>query len=137
MFNLKKGVHKYSVGCVVNFLFVAVKPKEVRILSPVYNMTAGDVVELVCQSSGSRPSAKLSWWRGETRMDEIGESVSDDGLVTTSFLTFVPSVDDNGKFITCSATNPQFPQYKMDDGWQMNVKCKQPDPKETIIHKYM
>lgn len=57
-------------------------------------------------------------------MDEIAESISDDGFVTTSFLTFVPSVDDDGKYLSCSATNPQIPDFKLEDGWVMNVKCE-------------
>ncbi|CAG2113822.1 unnamed protein product, partial [Medioppia subpectinata] len=97
------------------------KPKEVRILTPVYNMSAGERLELVCQSSGSRPPAKIQWWKGGALMEHIGESTSDDGSVTTNFLAFVPSVDDNGKALSCSATNPTFPAFKLEDGWKINV----------------
>lgn len=100
------------------------KPKEVRIITPVHNMSAGERVELVCQSSGSRPPAKIMWWKGNSAMEHIGESTSDDGSVTTNFLAFVPSVEDNGKSLSCSATNPQFPQFQLKDGWNMNVLCK-------------
>ncbi len=100
------------------------KPKEVRIITPMHNMSAGERVELVCQSSGSRPPAKIMWWKGNNAMEHIGESTSDDGSVTTNFLAFVPSVEDNGKSLSCSATNPQFPQFQLKDGWNMNVLCK-------------
>ncbi|CAG2165676.1 unnamed protein product, partial [Oppiella nova] len=97
------------------------KPKEVRILTPVYNMSAGERLELVCQSSGSRPPAKIQWWKGGALMEHIGESTSDDGSVTTNFLAFVPSVEDNGKALSCSATNPTFPAFKLEDGWTINA----------------
>ncbi|CAG2115320.1 unnamed protein product, partial [Medioppia subpectinata] len=97
------------------------KPKEVRIITPAHNMSAGDRVELVCQSSGSRPPAKIQWWKGSTQVDSSGESASDDGSVTTNFLAFVPSVDDNGKRLSCSATNLQFPDFQLQDNWTLNV----------------
>lgn len=56
-------------------------------------------------------------------MEHIGESTSDDGSVTTSFLAFVPSVEDNGKSLSCSATNPQFPEFRLEDGWTITVLC--------------
>jgi hypothetical protein len=100
-----------------------VKPKEVRIITPAHNMSAGDRVELVCQSSGSRPPAKIQWSKGSTQMESSGESTSDDGSVTTNFLAFVPSVEDNGKRLSCSATNPQFPDFQLQDNWTLNVLC--------------
>lgn len=100
------------------------KPKEVRIITPMQNMSAGERVELVCQSSGSRPPAKIIWRKGNVEMDQIGESTSDDGSVTTNFLAFVPSVEDNGKTLSCSAFNPQFSEFKLQDGWTMNVLCE-------------
>jgi hypothetical protein len=100
-----------------------VKPKEVRIITPMHNMSAGERVELVCQSSGSRPPAKIIWSKGSAQIEHVGESTSDDGSVTTNFLAFVPSVEDNGKKLSCEATNPQFPEFRLQDGWTINVLC--------------
>ena len=105
------------------FVICIVKPKEVRIITPMHNMSAGERVELVCQSSGSRPPAKIQWWKGSSQVDHSGESTSDDGSVTTNFLAFVPSVDDNGKRLGCSATNQQFPDFQLRDHWILNVLC--------------
>ena len=58
-------------------------------------------------------------------MEHSGESTSDDGSVTTNFLAFVPSVEDNGKTLSCSATNPQFPDFQLEDYWTLNVLCMQ------------
>ncbi|XP_054168583.1 synaptogenesis protein syg-2-like [Oppia nitens] len=97
------------------------KPKEVRIITPAHNMSAGDRVELVCQSSGSRPAAKINWWKGSTQIDSSGESTSDDGSVTTNFLTFMPSIDDNGKTLSCCVTNLKFPDFELKNNWTLNV----------------
>lgn len=99
------------------------KPKEVKIITPFQNLSAGEQIELVCQSSGSRPPAKITWWKGESMLENAGESTSDDGSVTTNFLTLVPSVDDNGKYLSCSATNLQFPDFELHDGWTLNILC--------------
>lgn len=119
-----------------NQFVCSVKPKEVRIITPLHNMSAGERVELVCQSSGSRPPARITWWKGDLQMEHVGESTSDDGSVTTNFLAFVPSVDDNGKYLQCSASNPQFPQFHLNDGWVINVLCKNIFTHFTHHHRF-
>lgn len=102
----------------------SVKPKEVRIIKPISKLTIGKTIELVCQSTGSKPSAHIKWTIGSNEFDGIGESTSDDGSVTTSFLSFVPSIDDNGKRLTCTVWNPMFTDETLHDEMILNISCK-------------
>ena len=102
------------------------KPTEVRIIEPLENMTVGQRVELVCQSSGSRPPAKITWKKNQKLLEHYSESTSDDGTVTTNFLTFVPTKEDNGIILACTAFNPQFSDFKIEDTLHLDVHCNEP-----------
>lgn len=41
-----------------------------------------------------------------------------------SILTFVPVIDDDGKYLTCRAENPSIPDSALEDKWRLNVHCK-------------
>ncbi|XP_076330218.1 protein turtle-like isoform X2 [Tachypleus tridentatus] len=82
------------------------RPLAVEIQTEDQIFRAGQSTQLVCRAIGSRPAAVISWWSGETRLKNTKSSVSVDGNVTTSYLTFYPSSEDDGKTITCCAENP-------------------------------
>lgn len=46
-----------------------------RILEPEQPFTAGRKYELICQSTGSRPPAKVTWWIGGHRSDRTKDTV--------------------------------------------------------------
>lgn len=50
--------------------------------------------------------------------------VSSDGNVTTSKLTLVPTVEDNGKRLTCRADNRNVAAGAEEDSIELNVYCK-------------
>ncbi|RWS15129.1 hemicentin-2-like protein, partial [Dinothrombium tinctorium] len=100
---------------------INLKPREVKIITQLPNMLANERYEFVCQSSGSRPPAKLAWFKDGVQLPSVGESTSDDGSVTTNFLTLVPSLDDNNKQLLCSAQNPRFPTATMEDSFVLKV----------------
>ncbi|XP_067138004.1 neural cell adhesion molecule 2-like isoform X2 [Centruroides vittatus] len=97
------------------------KPLEVYIIESNRPVSAGQEVKLVCESTGSRPPAHLSWWKDGKKLESYKESVSDDGNITTSLLTFTPSVDDNGKSLSCRADHPSLPNSGIADRWLLNV----------------
>jgi len=103
---------------------ITVKPTQVQIIRPASAMRVGERVELVCQSSGSRPPARIAWEKGGRSIGAHTESSSDDGTVTTNFLTFVPAVEDNGRVLVCRATNPQFADFYLEDRLVLDVHCK-------------
>ena len=96
---------------------------EVRIIEPLWNMTVGQRIELVCQSSGSRPPAKIMWRKNQKLLEHYSESTSDDGAVTTNFLTFIPTKEDDGKLLTCIAYNPQFNDLRIESSLQLSINC--------------
>lgn len=107
------------------FLFL-VKPREIRIITPLKNISTGDsAIELACQCSGSKPSARIRWRKGEEPIGALSETVSDDGLTTTSFITFVPSIDDDGKSVVCIGYNQKLSKaFSIQDTWPINIYCK-------------
>lgn len=113
-----------------------VKPTEVRIIEPIQNMTVGQRVELVCQSSGSRPPAKITWKKNQKLLEHYSESTSDDGTVTTNFLTFVPTKEDDGKLLACMAFNPQFSDFRIEDSLHLDVHCNYWTHSMTSCHTY-
>lgn len=86
-------------------------------------MTVGQKIELVCQSSGSRPPAKIEWRKDGKLMEHFSETTSDDGSVTTNYLAFIPTIDDNGRQLSCVAKNPQFKRFELEDRIELNIQC--------------
>lgn len=43
---------------------------------------------------------------------------------TLSVLTFMPTIDDDGKYLTCRAENPSIPDSALEDKWRLNVHCE-------------
>lgn len=41
-----------------------------------------------------------------------------------SILTFIPTVEDDGKYLTCRAENPSIPNSAIEDKWRLVVQCK-------------
>lgn len=156
-------------------MFNLVKPKEIKIISSIDRLTPSKSIELVCQASGFKPSAKLIWiliydntfsldnidlldmfsldhlipsnftnqsdqnetfshqinLKSEykhrfTRLNDLGSSQSEDGLTLTGFLSFRPSIEDNGRRLACITFNPYFltDNHYIYDSIVLEVKCK-------------
>lgn len=43
---------------------------------------------------------------------------------TLSILSLVPSVEDDGKYLTCRAENPKIKDSAIEDKWRLNVHCE-------------
>ncbi|XP_054716332.1 hemicentin-2-like isoform X2 [Uloborus diversus] len=101
---------------------LSLSPQEVRITTPRRPLSSGEILEVVCQTFGSRPPSKISWWIGQESMTaQAKEIVSGDGNVTTSRLQFRPTSEEHGKFLICRAHNPETPDSALEDKWELSV----------------
>ncbi|GFU53864.1 uncharacterized protein NPIL_351521 [Nephila pilipes] len=101
-------------------LDISLNPTEVQITTPNRPCSAGERVEIVCVSKGSRPPAKISWWKdGKDLKRYATDEIQDD--VTTSKLFLTPSSDDNEKSLICRAENPVNGDSALEDQWVLNV----------------
>ncbi|XP_015927704.1 neural cell adhesion molecule 2 [Parasteatoda tepidariorum] len=80
-------------------------PLTVKITSKVSALSAGRVVEMSCETIGSRPSAKVTWWLNGTLLSDHIETVHDN--VTSSVLRIHPKLQYHKSPLVCRAENPK------------------------------
>ncbi|XP_022644624.1 uncharacterized protein LOC111243395 isoform X3 [Varroa destructor] len=98
------------------------KPLDVTIQPVERPLSANKEVELVCTSTGSRPPATLSWWKGNQQIRTTREEDSKGGLSTsTSILTFTPGIEDNNRILACRAENKAIPGSALEQAWKLDV----------------
>lgn len=49
---------------------------------------------------------------------------SEDKNITKSILQLIPTIEDDGKILTCRGDNPWIPGSAMEARWRLNVHCK-------------
>jgi len=49
---------------------------------------------------------------------------SEEGNQSVSVLSFVPGIDDDGKYLTCRAENTEINDSALEDRWRLNVHCE-------------
>ena len=86
-------------------------------------LSADKETEVRCSSTGSRPPANITWWKGSKEI-KSGISSSQSPDASTSMLRFTPTVEDNGKYFSCRAHNPLIPGSSKEEGWNLEVFCK-------------
>ncbi|XP_045486297.1 nephrin [Pieris rapae] len=75
--------------------------------------------EVSCESAGSRPPAVITWFKGKRQLKRITEELRDN--LTISVMSFVPTLDDDGKPITCRAENPNVTNLFLETTWTISV----------------
>lgn len=100
----------------------AVKPISVNIVNSSLTLVADRKYEIHCVTSGSRPDAIITWFKGKKSLKRIRDFSKNNE--TTSILNFVPSIEDNGKMLTCHAENPNVAGMFVEDSWNMSVFCE-------------
>jgi hypothetical protein len=58
---------------------------------------------------------------------------AEEGNQSVSVLSFVPVIDDDGKYLTCRAENPEINDSALEDRWRLNVHCEYHNALETDV----
>ncbi|XP_035219364.1 hemicentin-1-like, partial [Stegodyphus dumicola] len=94
-------------------------PVSVKITSKPMALSAGKPVDVTCESVGSRPSAKITWWLNGTRLTDHIETVHDN--VTSSVLRLQPKVQYHKTPLACRAENPKLYDSHVEDIRLLNI----------------
>ncbi|XP_014205808.1 hemicentin-1-like [Copidosoma floridanum] len=99
---------------------VNLKPLVVNITNKAPYLVAMSTYEIECVSSGSRPEPVITWYKGSHQVKEMARNVIEGPNMTRSTLSYVPTIADDGKNLTCRAENPVIPSA-LEDKWQLEV----------------
>ncbi|XP_063706128.1 uncharacterized protein LOC134835187 [Culicoides brevitarsis] len=106
----------------VVILDVNLKPVAVHILVKEKFISADKQIDVECKSSGSKPEAMITWYKGNKQLKRMSKNFSEQGNQSLSVLTFTPAMEDDGKYLTCRAENPVVPDSIIEDKWRLNVQ---------------
>ncbi|XP_076067139.1 neural cell adhesion molecule 1-B-like isoform X2 [Oratosquilla oratoria] len=96
-------------------------PQEARILGTAESLSEGEKYELVCEASGSRPAASITWYKNGILMTDTMDQVFQEGNVSRSTLFLTPTLGDHDKYISCRAKNPLIPSAVQEDTRKLSV----------------
>ncbi|XP_022257956.1 nephrin-like, partial [Limulus polyphemus] len=97
------------------------KPVDVRITSFRHPLSAGIEVKVICESSGSRPPAQITWRKDNHPISGSIQVYSINQSIAISELMLLPAREDNGKTLTCMSNNPKIPESNIEDKWKLTV----------------
>ncbi|TRY71663.1 hypothetical protein TCAL_04738 [Tigriopus californicus] len=102
----------------INMVFPPVRAK---IVHEWDSFVAGQAYNVSCQVLGSRPPAMTSIFVGSSQLREVNYKMNPMGNVTTTTVIFIPSREDQGKFLSCRAENMHLPNNAVEDQWRVQV----------------
>ncbi|XP_052863238.1 contactin-4 [Anopheles cruzii] len=97
------------------------RPLAVEIVNGTGPLSADRRYIVQCQSVGSRPPAKLTWWMGGEQLMTTNQTATEDGNGTLSSLSFTPTREDHGKTLVCRATNELVKRGTKETSTKLNV----------------
>lgn len=103
-------------------LDVNLKPLVVQILTKEARVSADKNYDVECRTSGSRPEAVITWWKANKPIKKMAQAYSLENNQSLSILSFVPTIEDDGKYLTCRAENPAISDSALEDKWRLDVQ---------------
>ncbi|CAG4930416.1 unnamed protein product [Parnassius apollo] len=101
-------------------LEINLRPLTVQILNKSRQLSADRSYEVECKTTGSRPEAQMTWWKGSRPLRRNSKTFSDTNS-TVSILNFIPETEDHEKNLICRAENPRLSNAVIEDFWKLNV----------------
>ncbi|XP_067617196.1 uncharacterized protein side-IV isoform X2 [Eurosta solidaginis] len=105
----------------VVILDVNLKPVAVHIMTKDRFVSADRTYDIECKSSGSKPPAVITWWRNNKQLKKFTKNFNEPDNQSLSILTFTPTREDDGKYLTCRAENQFIEGSSIEDKWRMIV----------------
>nr|XP_017021487.1 protein turtle homolog A isoform X1 [Drosophila kikkawai]XP_017021488.1 protein turtle homolog A isoform X1 [Drosophila kikkawai] len=102
-------------------LDVNLKPMAVHILTKDRFVSADRTYDVECKSSGSKPPALITWWKGSKQLKKLTKNFNEPDNQSLSILTFTPGREDDGKYLTCRAENQFIDGSAIEDKWRLIV----------------
>ncbi|PSN31475.1 hypothetical protein C0J52_27148 [Blattella germanica] len=99
-----------------------VKPLSVRLLSKPKVFVADTEYVITCETIGSRPQAKILWYRENKEFRRGKFEASGNETMVMSTVTFSPSPDDDGHVLKCKGENPMISGSGLEDSLSLNVR---------------
>ncbi|XP_076645161.1 neural cell adhesion molecule 1 [Halictus rubicundus] len=103
-------------------LNVNLKPLVVQILTKEPRVSADKKYDVECRTNGARPEAVITWWKANKQIKRMVQNDVLENNQTLSILSFVPSILDDGKYLTCRAENPVIANSALEDKWRLDVQ---------------
>ncbi|XP_058455408.1 nephrin isoform X3 [Malaya genurostris] len=97
------------------------RPLLVRLQGKNRSLSANHTYDLQCEVHGSRPAPIITWWKGSTQMRGHHETTDPEGNLTVSILSFRPTINDQGKYLSCRAEMAVIPDAGKEDGWKLEI----------------
>ncbi|XP_072930220.1 neural cell adhesion molecule 1-A-like [Epargyreus clarus] len=101
-------------------LDINLRPLTVQILNKNRQLSADRSYDVRCKTTGSRPEAQVTWWKGTKPLKKDVKNFSDTNT-TTSVLSFTPEAEDHETALVCRANNPRVADGIIEDTWRLNV----------------
>ncbi|KAF5301903.1 hypothetical protein FQA39_LY10558 [Lamprigera yunnana] len=85
-------------------LSLNLRPLEINILGENEALSAGKLYQIKCEVVDSYPAPKVTWWKGHINMVDVETKYYNGTAFST--LTFIPTAEDEGKYLSCNAEHP-------------------------------
>ncbi|KAI1287039.1 B-cell receptor CD22 [Halotydeus destructor] len=100
----------------------SVPPIKVQLRLPKKPLVAGEAAEFDCMAASLQPDTQLSWYKNHKLLYLVRENnTSSDGNRTISRLSFIPTIEDNGKDLSCQASNEKIPYATVEDTSRLDI----------------
>ncbi|XP_026314886.1 neural cell adhesion molecule 1-like isoform X1 [Hyposmocoma kahamanoa] len=96
-------------------------PISISLVDRPTQLIANSVASLRCVTEGSRPPARIIWFKAGKQFDKNKVTEYSNETWTVSTLTYEPDPSDNGVIVKCAASNAALPSRTVEDQIELNV----------------